>query len=317
MDGRTDGPGMRDADGRTEAWPRTPERREQPPVVSGRQDQFAADRGREPQFPGREDQFAAERGREPQFPGREQQFPGGAQQGPGGQEEAWWDGPAGEPGKPAEAAEKPKRSRWGRSKDKDAGKGKAPEVPAADDWAAGEPGDRSGWATESTSRWDRNAPRDVPGGEPGRRGQSGQPGQGQPGQGGPSQGGPGQAGFGQGGLGYAGQPSQGGPGYADRPNQGGPNPTGQPGQGEPNFGGQPGQAGPGFGGPSGQGERTERPGRGQDDWGGPGRSERGGQERVPEQRNREAGAFEDLAPLELNLDEEPKEKSSRRFLRRK
>ncbi|HTJ35888.1 MAG TPA: hypothetical protein VL738_21920 [Dactylosporangium sp.] len=314
VDGRTDGPGTRDADGRTEAWPRTPERREQPTVASGRQGQFVADRGREPQFPGREDQFAADRGREPQFPGREQpqfpgreqQFPGGAQQAPGGQEESWWDAPSAEPGKPAEAAEKPKRSRWGRNKDKDAGKGKAPEVPAADDWAAGEPGDLSGWATESTSRWDRNAPRD----EPGRRGPSGQPSQ----QGGPAPGGPGQAGLGQAGPGYAGQPSQGGPGYADRPNQGGPNPAGRPGQGEPNFGAQPGQAGPGFGGPSGQGER---PGRGQDDWGGPGRSERGGQERVPEQRKREPGAFEDLAPLELNLDEEPKEKSSRRFLRRK
>jgi hypothetical protein len=39
-------------------------------------------------------------------------------------------------------------------------------------------------------------------------------------------------------------------------------------------------------------------------------------ERIPEQRKRDPGAFEDLAPLELNLDEEPKEKS-RRFLRRK
>ncbi|WP_433614042.1 hypothetical protein ACQP2P_06625 [Dactylosporangium sp. CA-139114] len=42
-------------------------------------------------------------------------------------------------------------------------------------------------------------------------------------------------------------------------------------------------------------------------------------ERIPEQRKREQqqlSAFEDLAPLELNLDEEPKEKT-RRFLRRK
>lgn len=43
---------------------------------------------------------------------------------------------------------------------------------------------------------------------------------------------------------------------------------------------------------------------------------RGEGERIPEQRKRELSAFEDLAPLELNLDEEPKEKT-RRFGRRK
>ncbi|MFG2036733.1 hypothetical protein [Dactylosporangium sp. NPDC048998] len=46
-----------------------------------------------------------------------------------------------------------------------------------------------------------------------------------------------------------------------------------------------------------------------------GEAEQGG-DRIPEQRKRDAGAFDDLAPLELNLDEEPKERS-RRFLRRK
>ncbi|MER7282541.1 hypothetical protein ABT369_49725 [Dactylosporangium sp. NPDC000244] len=51
----------------------------------------------------------------------------------------------------------------------------------------------------------------------------------------------------------------------------------------------------------------------------PGNEGWGGGERIPEQRKREQqqlSAFEDLAPLELNLDEEPKEKT-RRFLRRK
>jgi hypothetical protein len=45
----------------------------------------------------------------------------------------------------------------------------------------------------------------------------------------------------------------------------------------------------------------------------------GRRERIPEQRKRDMdAAFDDLAPLELNLDEEPKEQGkSRRFLRRK
>ncbi|GAA3457542.1 hypothetical protein [Dactylosporangium matsuzakiense] len=62
--------------------------------------------------------------------------------------------------------------------------------------------------------------------------------------------------------------------------------------------------------------RIERePARRNDDAAGWGNGPRG--EAIPEQRKREIGAFEDLAPLELNLDEEPKEKTSRRFLRRK
>jgi hypothetical protein len=206
-DFRAEAGGGREGGGRTEAWPRGPEAREQPPAPP---------------------------------------------------EEAWWDGAAGQPAEPpAESAEKPKRSRWGRNKDKDnAGKGKPPAAAPADDWAAGE-SDRGGWATDATSRWDRNAARDGAGPDANRHGQPSQPG-------------------------HPGQPGQ----------------PGHPGQ--PGFPGQPDQRG----GPTrGDDDREQdRTGRG---------------ERIPEQRKHDAGAFEDLAPLELNLDEEPKTEKSRRFLRRK
>ncbi|MFI5907130.1 hypothetical protein [Dactylosporangium sp. NPDC051541] len=76
------------------------------------------------------------------------------------------------------------------------------------------------------------------------------------------------------------------------------------------------------------GRNEERPAGRNDDWDRRGEREAGRRnddgagwgnrgESIPEQRKREVGAFEDLAPLELNLDEEPKEKTSRRFLRRK
>ncbi|MEV8513061.1 hypothetical protein [Dactylosporangium sp. NPDC051484] len=71
----------------------------------------------------------------------------------GGQEEAWWDAAA----KSAETAEKPKRSRWGRKKG--AAKDAAPAGAAEPERGGGGGGGGAGWVTEPTSRWDRTAAR--------------------------------------------------------------------------------------------------------------------------------------------------------------
>ncbi|MGI5244796.1 hypothetical protein [Dactylosporangium sp. CA-139066] len=251
----------------TTAWASVPSNRD--PGGRGPRDDAAADRER---MAGERDRAFGDRGgyrAGAGGEGRTEAWPRGseAREQPAGAppEDAWWDAPPGAQPQPGESAEKPKRSRWGRNKDKDkdkdAAKGRVPDAPAGDDWAAGA-AERGEWATEPTSRWDRNADRDGvgAGADHNRRGPQG------------------PAGYPQAGYPQAGQPQ-----------------PGQPQAGQPAFGGQAGRGG-------------------EDSW------DRGGAgtgERIPEQRKRDAGAFDDLAPLELNLDEEPKAEKSRRFLRRK
>ncbi|WP_433084167.1 hypothetical protein ACQP1P_06780 [Dactylosporangium sp. CA-052675] len=204
-----------------------------------------------------------------------------------GGEEAWWDGSAQAPVPPpvvdggGGSGEKTKKSRWGRNKDKDKKERSGPEETAG------------AWASEPGERWDNpGAPRN---GEPGNEGWD---------RAAPSRNGePGNEGW-----------DRAAPSRNGEPGNEGWDRAAPPRNEEPGNEGWDRAAPPRNEEPRNQGweraaSRSEEPGH--EGW--------NGGERIPEQRKREQqqlSAFEDLAPLELNLDEEPKEKT-RRFLRRK
>ncbi|MEV6927140.1 hypothetical protein AB0M46_21920 [Dactylosporangium sp. NPDC051485] len=167
----------------------------------------------------------------------------------------------------------------------DAGKasGKEPvEKPKRSRWGRGkakveEPA-RDDWATEATSRWDRASGRQVAAGDAGW-----------------------QAGR---------------EGVAETASEAGPEPRWERGAGAGWQAGREGvaeaasEAGPEPRWERGAGLDVGREGE-------QGRDAAGVEaaDRIPEQRKREPGPFDDLAPLELNLDEEPKERT-RRFRRK-
>ncbi|GAA2348054.1 hypothetical protein GCM10010170_036280 [Dactylosporangium salmoneum] len=221
----------------------------------------------------------------------------GASPVPPAAEEAWWDAGK-DAGKPSgnEPVEKPKRSRWGRGKS--AGKGKAEEPDSAAEatsrWGRGkseakpEEPVRDDSAAEATSRWGRDkseAKPEAPAGDDWATDATSRWGRGKS-------------------EAKAEEPAR--DDWATEATSRWDRASGR-------------QAGrEGAAETAGSEPRWER-GAGRD----LGREAEQGRDaaeveaadRIPEQRKREPGPFDDLAPLELNLDEEPKERT-RRFRRK-